>query len=82
MKAKLKSFFTLLWSNTMFKKAFHTFWQAFLAVFFVGVPLVVATLKTGGLQTGEHALIALLTAAVAAGLSALKTGFLNIRNSN
>lgn len=69
----MKNFLKRLWAIPLIRNVVHTFVQAFLAVFFVGVPLVLATEHKGGLQAGEHAIIALLTASVAAGVSAIKT---------
>lgn len=62
-----------IWAIPLVRNAINTFWQAFLAVFVVGVPLVLAAENKGGLQAGEHAIIALLSASVAAGFSAAKT---------
>lgn len=54
-------------------RAFHTFWQAFLAVFVLGLtPVIRDVLSTGTLSGSKSALLALVVAAVAAGLSALK----------
>ena len=79
--SKLKELLTRLWGNLMVRRTVHTFWQAFAAVFFVGVPLVVAALKAHGVAAGETALISLATASLAAGLSALRTGIMNIIQS-
>lgn len=62
-----------LWAIRLVRNVVNTFWQAFLAVFFLGVPLVLSTVHKGDLQSGEHALIALSVASLAAGLSAIKT---------
>lgn len=54
-------------------RGFHTFWQAFIAVFILGLtPVVSDVLKTGSLSGAKSALLALVVAAVAAGLSGLK----------
>lgn len=69
----MKNFLAKLWSIPLVRNIVHTFYQAFLAVFFVGIPLVLTVEHKGGLQAGEHAIIALLTASAAAGVSAVKT---------
>lgn len=54
-------------------RMFHTFWQAFIAVFLLGItPVVSDVLKTGTLDGAKVALLALVVSAAAAGLSALK----------
>lgn len=54
-------------------RAFHTFWQAFVAVFGLGIFGVVSNvLSTRNFSDGKSAGLALLVAAVSAGLSALK----------
>lgn len=75
---KIKLYIQKLASSTVLRKAFHTFWQTFLATVLVGEPMVEATVRSGGLQAGETAIIALLTAALAAGLSALKNSAVNV----
>lgn len=55
------------------KPVLHTFWQGFIGVFLIGAPLVEHAFKIGGLGAGKTALVSLLTAAVMAGLSALKS---------
>lgn len=69
----MKKFLNRLWSVPLVRNVVHTFVQAFLAVFFVGVPLVLSGTHVGGIQAGEHAIVALVTASVAAGVSAAKT---------
>ena len=81
MITKLKTLLVKIWSLTIVKRTVHTFWQAFLAVFVVGIPLVTSATSTGGIKAGEKAIISLLTAAVAAGLAALKAAVINYRNS-
>lgn len=54
-------------------RMFHTFWQAFLAVFILGLlPVVSDVLNTRSISGAKAALLALVVAAAAAGLSALK----------
>lgn len=54
-------------------RVFHTFWQAFVAVFILGItPVVSDVLNTHSLSGAKTALLALVVAAAAAGLSALK----------
>lgn len=54
-------------------RAFHTFWQAFLAVFVLGLtPVISDVLKTGSVSGSEAAVLALVVAALSAGFSALK----------
>ena len=57
-------------------RAAHTFWQAFVAVFLLGIFGILSTvLSTHNLSDATSALIALVIAAVAAGLSALKNAY-------
>lgn len=53
-------------------RALHTFWQAFVPVFLGGVMNVAHVYGQGGVSGAKSALIALIVAAVAAGLSAVK----------
>lgn len=72
--SNVKSALVALWSIPLVSRAVHTFWQAFLAVFALGVTGVLSVaLQTHSVPATEDALIALLVAAIAAGLSALKT---------
>lgn len=74
---KVKQLLNKLWqrikSSPIVVKAFHTFWQAFLATFVLGVPLVVYVLHAKGLGEAERAAISLAGASLAAALSATKT---------
>lgn len=65
-----------LLQNEALKRAFHTFYQAFIPVFLAGVLNVLGAFQTG-LGAGKSALLALLAAAVAAGISALKSAYLS-----
>lgn len=57
-------------------RAFHTFWQSFLAVFVLGItPVISDVLSTHTLSGTKSALLALVVAAAAAGLSALKNAY-------
>lgn len=58
--------------NNLAKRAFHTFWQAFIPVFVAGLTNVFNAFHSN-LGAGKSALVALVVSAVAAGLSALKT---------
>lgn len=54
-------------------RAFHTFWQAFLATFILGLlPVVSDILNHVPISGSEAALIALVVASLAAGFSAVK----------
>lgn len=54
-------------------RMFHTFWQAFIAVFLLGItPVISDVLKTGSISGSQTALLALVISALAGGLSALK----------
>ena len=59
--------------SDLVKRAAWTFVQAFVSVFFVGVPTVVAILQAQGLDAAQAAFVSLLTASVAAAFSAIKT---------
>lgn len=59
------------------KRAFHTFTQGFIVVFLAGVYNVADILGKQGWSAGKSALVALVGAAVMAGLSALKTAYVN-----
>lgn len=63
--------------NTLSNKALHTFWQGFIVVFLAGVYNVADILGKQGWSAGKSALVALISAAVMAGLSALKTVYVN-----
>ncbi len=57
-------------------RAFHTFWQSFTAVFLLGIFGVLSTvLSSHTLSDATSALVALVIASVAAGLSALKNAY-------
>lgn len=81
MRNKLKQLALRIWSNVMVRRTVHTFWQAFIAVFLVGVPLVVSATRTHGVGEGEKALISLGTASLAAGLAAVRTGIINLHQA-
>lgn len=72
--SNVKSALLALWAIPLVSRAVHTFWQAFLAVFALGATGVLSVaLQTHSVPATEDATIALLVAAIAAGLSALKT---------
>lgn len=68
-----------IWRTPTVSKAAHTFWQAFLAVFMLGVPMVVHALNQHQIAVAKGLLISLVTASLAAGLSAAKTAFVSWR---
>jgi hypothetical protein len=55
------------------RKALHTFWQAFLPVFIGGLWNIGHVYGTTGISGVKSTAIALIVAAIAAGLSAAKT---------
>lgn len=58
-------------------RALKTFIQAFVAVFALGLTSVVSNvLQTGNFSGAKSALLALVTASVAAGISALTNAFI------
>ena len=75
---KVKSLVRKLWANVMVRRVVHTFWQAYLAVFVLGVQAVVHYNGNFSVSVDHKALIALVIAAGAAGLAALRTGIYNI----
>lgn len=58
--------------NDLLKRAFHTFWQTFVVVFGAGATDVFNAFQRD-FNAGKAALFALALSAIAAGLSALKT---------
>lgn len=55
------------------RRIIHTFWQAFLGVFVLGVTSVLSgLLSTGNFSDAKSALVALVSAAVAAAFAAVK----------
>lgn len=69
----MKKFFAWLQSRQIVINAEHTFWQAFVVVFFAGLTNLLSVFVHGGLDAAQSALLALIISAVAAGLSAVKT---------
>jgi hypothetical protein len=63
-------------TKDLLNRAFHTFWQAFVVVFLAGLTNVFGAFQHN-LGSGKSALLALSLSAVAAGLSALKSAYLN-----
>lgn len=64
-----------LWANLpdSVKRVVHTFYQAFLGVFFLGLTgILTDLLNTGDINQAKAALLALVAAAVAAAISAVK----------
>lgn len=78
---KIRLVVARLWSLPIVRRTVHTFWQAFLAVFIVGVPLVAAKLHVHDVSGAERALVSLLTASTAAGLATIKTAYQNYRHA-
>lgn len=72
MLNKLKSLLRGLWANDNVRRVVHTFLQAFIAVFVVGLTNVLNAFQNNGLAAGKAALLALVGAAIAAALSAVK----------
>jgi hypothetical protein len=60
-------------SSPLVRRAFHTFWQTFTVVFVAGISDILNAFSSQGLKASSAALLALVVAAGAAGLSALKT---------
>lgn len=82
---KVKSFLTSLvrWasSNDTVLRAWHTFYQGFLGVFLVGIPLVLALVHISGghvegLDLAVKAFISLVTGSVMAGIAAVRVRFM------
>lgn len=68
---KLKS----LWNNLpdSVRRVIHTFWQTFAGIFVLGVTdILQELLRTGDFSNARLAVMALVSAAVAAALSAVK----------
>jgi hypothetical protein len=71
---KFKSLFAKLTASPIVSRAFHTFWQAFLAVFTVSVTGLTSQLLAVHNFTDAKALgLALVVSATAAFLSAVKS---------
>jgi hypothetical protein len=74
---KIKTFFIKIKdyvvSHPILSKALHTFYQAFIAVFVVGFTAVLNSVLNGDIETAKIAILSLLSASLAAGISALKT---------
>jgi len=70
MLSKLKA----LWNGLpdSVKRVIHAFWQTFAGVFVIGLPVILAVLKAHGVSEAEKALLSLVSAAGAAGFSAVK----------
>lgn len=69
----LKSWLLAVWSMPIVSRAVHTFWQAFLAVFIVGISPIMPMVLGHSYGDAKTAVLSLIGAAVAAGLSAAKT---------
>lgn len=65
--------------NDLQKRALHTAWQTGLTVFMLGLVDVFNAFQKG-LGPGKAALLGLAAAAVAAGLSALKTAYMQSKD--
>lgn len=65
----------------LFERAAWTFLQTFIASFVVVIPSIVEAFNVGGLTAVKAGLLSGFGAAVAAGISALKTVFINTASS-
>lgn len=71
---KIEANLEAIWRIPLVSRAVHTYWQAFLAVFMLGITGVLATaMKSHSVPLTEDATLALIVASIAAGLSAVKT---------
>lgn len=77
---KLKTFLYKFW-NSEGRRVVHTFWQSFLAVFILGATGILSNvLNTHNLADAKSALVALVVAAAAAGLAAIKAAYVSQKN--
>lgn len=74
----MKKIIDFIKAHPLISKALHTFWQSFIAVFIVGLTPIVQNVLNGNIDLAKAGIIALITASVAAGFSALKTYILNV----
>lgn len=65
-------------TKDLLTRAMHTFWQTYLAVFFLGLTDVVGAFQKD-VGAGKAALAALIVGAAAAGLSAAKTALWSVK---
>lgn len=81
----MKAFFTRLnmWltAHPVARKPLNTLWQSFAVVFAAGLSNVTNAFAHGGLKAAQAALLALILAAGAAALSALKTATVEMLKS-
>jgi hypothetical protein len=73
MEEIMKNISNFMAAHPILAKALHTFWQAFVAVFIVGLTPIVTLVTNGNIKEGFYALLALVIASGAAGLSAIKS---------
>jgi len=73
MKNLLKKIKDFVVSHPILSKALHTFYQAFIGVFIIGLTPILTTALNGDIETAKLAMLSLLSASLAAGISALKT---------
>lgn len=73
MKNFIKKIVDFIKKHDALERALQTFWQTFIAVFLVGILPVIDLIFAGDFEATKLSLIALVTSAIAAGLSALKT---------
>lgn len=64
-------------TKDLLKRAAWTFVQTFLSVFLVAIPAIVESLQLNGFSGSKALLISAASGAVGAGLSAVKTLFVN-----
>jgi hypothetical protein len=69
---KVKDIYRALVNNEHVMRVVHTFWQTFLAVFLIGLPVILSALKAHGVSEAEKALLSLVSASAAAGFAAVK----------
>lgn len=71
-----------LYDNPVIHKPFHTFYQAAIPVFLAGWLNVAHAFQNGGLAAGKAAGLALLIAIGAAGISAVKTAWVEAHRTS
>lgn len=77
MKKLVANILNFINNHETLEKALQTFWQAFVAVFLVGLLPVVDMLFDGQFKEAGLTIIAVAIASIAAGLSAIKTSIKN-----
>lgn len=72
MKNLLVKIHQLALSHPSYIRPLHTFWQSFVGVFVLGISPIITDITSHHFADAKIALIALISAALAAGLSAVK----------